>query len=117
MPFLSMKRRTALQPCQPHLKCPIVDIVLSQPCGIILVGDPHQQIYTFRGAVNTLYMVPHTHVYYLTQVRQGCGVELSVLGPPAAPEVTEASPGAARALSTLHPGNLPLSSLGTVCQG
>lgn len=47
----------------------IVDIVLSQTCGIILVGDPHQQIYSFRGAVNTLYTVPHTHIYYLTQVR------------------------------------------------
>ncbi|XP_009870473.1 PREDICTED: F-box only protein 18-like, partial [Apaloderma vittatum] len=51
------------QDCTPA----IVDIVLSQTCGVILVGDPHQQIYTFRGAVNTLYMVPHTHVYYLTQ--------------------------------------------------
>nr|XP_021401437.1 F-box DNA helicase 1 [Lonchura striata domestica] len=45
----------------------IVDIVQSQKCGKILVGDPHQQIYTFRGAVNTLYLLPHTHVYYLTQ--------------------------------------------------
>ncbi|NWY62245.1 FBH1 helicase, partial [Chionis minor] len=51
------------QDCTPA----IVDIVLSQKCGIILVGDPHQQIYTFRGAVNTLYSVLHTHVYYLTQ--------------------------------------------------
>ncbi|XP_069717045.1 F-box DNA helicase 1 [Phaenicophaeus curvirostris] len=51
------------QDCTPA----IVDIVLSQTCGVILVGDPHQQIYTFRGAVNTLYSVPHTHVYYLTQ--------------------------------------------------
>ncbi|KAF1589800.1 F-box DNA helicase 1, partial [Eudyptes moseleyi] len=51
------------QDCTPA----IVNIVLSQKCGIILVGDPHQQIYTFRGAVNTLYSVPHTHVYYLTQ--------------------------------------------------
>ncbi|NXE15483.1 FBH1 helicase, partial [Lophotis ruficrista] len=51
------------QDCTPA----IVDVVLSQPCGIILTGDPHQQIYTFRGAVNTLYSVPHTHVYYLTQ--------------------------------------------------
>lgn len=46
-----------------------MDIVLSQTCGVILVGDPHQQIYSFRGAVNTLYTVPHTHIYYLTQVR------------------------------------------------
>ncbi|XP_005504384.1 F-box DNA helicase 1 isoform X12 [Columba livia] len=51
------------QDCTPA----IMDVVLSQRCGIILVGDPHQQIYTFRGAVNTLYSVPHTHVYYLTQ--------------------------------------------------
>ncbi|XP_051468115.1 F-box DNA helicase 1 isoform X4 [Apus apus] len=51
------------QDCTPA----IVDVVLSQKCGIILVGDPHQQIYTFRGAVNTLYSVPHTHIYYLTQ--------------------------------------------------
>ncbi|XP_066174984.1 F-box DNA helicase 1 [Sylvia atricapilla] len=51
------------QDCTPA----IVDIVQSQKCGKILVGDPHQQIYTFRGAINTLYMVPHTHLYYLTQ--------------------------------------------------
>lgn len=51
------------QDCTPA----IVDIVQSQNCGKILVGDPHQQIYTFRGAVNTLYLVPHSHVYYLTQ--------------------------------------------------
>lgn len=46
----------------------IMDIMLSQSCGKILVGDPHQQIYTFRGAVNALHAVPHTHIYYLTQV-------------------------------------------------
>ncbi|MGH0123949.1 UNVERIFIED_CONTAM: hypothetical protein FKN15_015543 [Acipenser sinensis] len=45
----------------------IMDIVLSQARGKILVGDPHLQIYTFRGAVNALYEVPHTHIYYLTQ--------------------------------------------------
>ncbi|TRZ10991.1 hypothetical protein HGM15179_016105 [Zosterops borbonicus] len=51
------------QDCTPA----IVDIVQSQQCGKILVGDPHQQIYTFRGAVNTLHLLPHTHLYYLTQ--------------------------------------------------
>ncbi|XP_050792760.1 F-box DNA helicase 1 isoform X2 [Gopherus flavomarginatus] len=45
----------------------IMDIVLSQTCGIIFVGDPHQQIYTFRGAVNALFAVPHTHIFYLTK--------------------------------------------------
>ncbi|KAM4615291.1 F-box DNA helicase 1 [Polymixia lowei] len=51
------------QDCTPA----IMDILLSQSCGKILVGDPHQQIYTFRGAVNALHTVPHTHIYYLTQ--------------------------------------------------
>ncbi|KAG7320458.1 hypothetical protein KOW79_016311 [Hemibagrus wyckioides] len=45
----------------------IMDIMLSQSCGKILVGDPHQQIYTFRGAINALHIVRHTHLYYLTQ--------------------------------------------------
>lgn len=56
-----------LSPC---LVCPsvIMDVMLSQPCSKILVGDPHQQIYTFRGAVNALKLVEHTHIYYLTQV-------------------------------------------------
>lgn len=31
------------------------------------MGDPHQQIYAFRGAVNALSMVHSTHTYYLTQ--------------------------------------------------
>uniref|UniRef100_A0A667WNM1 DNA 3'-5' helicase n=1 Tax=Myripristis murdjan TaxID=586833 RepID=A0A667WNM1_9TELE len=51
------------QDCTPA----IMDVLLSQHCGKILVGDPHQQIYTFRGAVNALRIVQHTHLYYLTQ--------------------------------------------------
>ena len=44
------------------------DILLSQNVAKILVGDPHQQIYGFRGATNAMAMVDATHVYYLTQV-------------------------------------------------
>ncbi|XP_034529352.1 F-box DNA helicase 1 [Notolabrus celidotus] len=51
------------QDCTPA----IMDVLLSQRCGKILVGDPHQQIYTFKGAVNALQVVDHTHIYYLTQ--------------------------------------------------
>ncbi|XP_029350901.1 F-box DNA helicase 1 isoform X2 [Echeneis naucrates] len=51
------------QDCTPA----IMDVLLSQQCGKILVGDPHQQIYTFKGAVNALQVVDHTHIYYLTQ--------------------------------------------------
>ncbi|XP_034983475.2 F-box DNA helicase 1 isoform X1 [Zootoca vivipara] len=51
------------QDCTPA----IMDVVLSQTCGAILVGDPHQQIYSFRGAVNALAVVSHTHMFYLTK--------------------------------------------------
>nr|XP_061809534.1 F-box DNA helicase 1-like [Nerophis lumbriciformis] len=51
------------QDCTPT----IMDVLLHQKCGKILVGDPHQQIYTFRGAINALQTVEHTHIYYLTQ--------------------------------------------------
>ncbi|XP_047431382.1 F-box DNA helicase 1 isoform X2 [Mugil cephalus] len=51
------------QDCTPA----VMDVLLSQSCGKILVGDPHQQIYTFRGAVNALHATEHTHIYYLTQ--------------------------------------------------
>ncbi|XP_042559109.1 F-box DNA helicase 1-like isoform X2 [Clupea harengus] len=44
-----------------------MDILMSQPCAKILVGDPHQHIYRFRGAINNLDMIQHTHIYYLTQ--------------------------------------------------
>lgn len=63
------------QDCTPA----IMNIVLSQPCGKIFVGDPHQQIYTFRGAVNALFTVPHTHVFYLTQSFR-FGVEIAYVG-------------------------------------
>ena len=44
------------------------DILLRQRCAKILVGDPHQQIYAFRGARNALQEVESTHTFYLTQV-------------------------------------------------
>ncbi|XP_022801523.1 F-box DNA helicase 1-like [Stylophora pistillata] len=43
------------------------DILLRQSCAKILVGDPHQQIYAFRGARNALQEVKGTHTFYLTQ--------------------------------------------------
>ncbi|XP_052779694.1 F-box DNA helicase 1-like [Mya arenaria] len=45
----------------------ITDILLRQPQGKILVGDPHQQIYSFRGAVNAMELIPADTVFYLTQ--------------------------------------------------
>ncbi|XP_071160751.1 F-box DNA helicase 1-like [Mytilus edulis] len=45
----------------------LADILLNQPQAKILVGDPHQQIYAFRGAVNAMGRVSATNVFYLTQ--------------------------------------------------
>lgn len=63
-----------------YISLVIMDILLSQSCGKILVGDPHQQIYTFRGAVNALHTVPHTHLYYLTQVHTHIRASMHPLG-------------------------------------
>ncbi|KAM9335003.1 F-box DNA helicase 1 [Symphorus nematophorus] len=63
------------QDCTPA----IMDVLMSQRCGKILVGDPHQQIYTFKGAVNALNIVDHTHIYYLTQSFR-FGAEIAYVG-------------------------------------
>ncbi|XP_053318973.1 F-box DNA helicase 1 [Spea bombifrons] len=63
------------QDCTPS----IMQVVTSQTCGKIFVGDPHQQIYSFRGAVNALCEVPHTHIYYLTQSFR-FGAEIAYVG-------------------------------------
>ena len=46
----------------------MADILLRQSKGKILVGDPHQQIYAFRGAINAMQAVNASHTFYLTQV-------------------------------------------------
>merc|ERR1711983_330143 len=45
----------------------VADIVLSQKKPTILVGDPHQSIYGFRGAVNAMAKVNATETLCLTQ--------------------------------------------------
>ncbi|XP_039201712.1 F-box DNA helicase 1-like [Crotalus tigris] len=50
------------QDCTPAM----ADIVRSQKCSVILVGDPHQKIYSFCGADNTIFNIPHDHIFYLT---------------------------------------------------
>ncbi|XP_072178735.1 F-box DNA helicase 1-like [Diadema setosum] len=42
-------------------------ILLRQNCAKILVGDPHQQIYSFRGATNAMAQVTATRIYRLTE--------------------------------------------------
>jgi F-box protein 18 (helicase) len=43
------------------------DLLLSQPCAKVLVGDPHQQIYRFRGAVDIMDGMAASATLYLTQ--------------------------------------------------
>ncbi|ELU17713.1 hypothetical protein CAPTEDRAFT_217853 [Capitella teleta] len=45
----------------------VADILLSLNKPKILVGDPHQQIYAFRGAVDSMQLVTATRIFYLTQ--------------------------------------------------
>ena len=52
------------------LSVAVLDILLHQTSPKIFVGDPHQQIYSFRGAVNAIDMIVPTHSYYLTKVRR-----------------------------------------------
>jgi len=44
----------------------IADIVISQKCSKIIVGDPHQQIYSFRGAQDILSKIHSEKLKYLT---------------------------------------------------
>ncbi|KAG0724849.1 F-box DNA helicase 1 [Chionoecetes opilio] len=45
----------------------MLDVFLRQSCAKVIVGDPYQQIYSFRGAINALENVTSTHTFYLTQ--------------------------------------------------
>ncbi|XP_060541168.1 F-box DNA helicase 1-like [Pantherophis guttatus] len=57
----------------------MMNIVLSQTCGVILVENPHQQIYTFRGADNTVLDVPNSRIFHLTQSFR-FGYEIAYVG-------------------------------------
>jgi F-box protein, helicase, 18 len=46
----------------------VTDIVNNQRVSKILVGDKHQQIYAFRGAVNAMTQIQSTATFYLTKV-------------------------------------------------
>jgi len=45
----------------------IKNIILSQSCSKILVGDPHQQIYSWRGAENIMDQIHASQTLYLTR--------------------------------------------------
>lgn len=45
----------------------VVGLINNQKCQIVCVGDPHQSIYTWRGAVNALSQLKATRESHLTQ--------------------------------------------------
>ena len=45
-----------------------IDLIMQTSCSKIFVGDPHQQIYSFRGATDALPLVRADHTFYLTRV-------------------------------------------------
>ena len=45
----------------------MLNIFMNQSVTRVIVGDPNQQIYMFRGAVNALGLISPTHTYFLTQ--------------------------------------------------
>lgn len=57
--------------CNESCRCmcaAVADIFQQQTQARIMVGDPHQQIYAFRGAINAMEIVQATQTFYLTQV-------------------------------------------------
>jgi len=50
------------------LSAAVADIFQRQTKARIMVGDPHQQIYAFRGAINAMELVQATRTFFLTQV-------------------------------------------------
>ena len=70
-------RNPSLQWCYPHdvlmidegqdMNPAMLDIFNKQKINKIIVGDPNQQIYMFRGAINALGSVEASSVYHLTQ--------------------------------------------------
>ena len=46
----------------------IISIIKAQECAKVLVGDPHQQIYGFRGATDAMALIHADHTFHLTRV-------------------------------------------------
>ncbi|GAA6227752.1 F-box DNA helicase 1 [Lates japonicus] len=63
------------QDCTPA----IMDVLLSQRCAKFFNDTATTEIYTFKGAVNALNVVDHTHIYYLTQSFR-FGAEIAYVG-------------------------------------
>ena len=69
-PYVEISKSLIIHNYQCYFHCfpGIADILLKQETPKILVGDPHQQIYSFRGALNAMQNVEASHTFYLTQV-------------------------------------------------
>ena len=50
----------------------IISIIKAQKCAKVLVGDPHQQIYGFKGATDAMALIHTDHTFHLTRVSMCC---------------------------------------------
>jgi ATP-dependent exoDNAse (exonuclease V) beta subunit len=57
----------------------VTDIINNQRVSKILVGDKHQQIYAFRGAVNAMLKIESTVTYYLTKVYYTINISFKII--------------------------------------
>lgn len=58
------------------LSLAIIDLVKkATSCAKIIVGDPNQQIYSFRGATNAIPMLEADHTFFLTRVCLQGGIQ------------------------------------------
>ena len=54
----------------------IIDLIKQTKCAKIFVGDPHQQIYSFRGATGAMPLIRAHHTFYLTRVSASCDLHI-----------------------------------------
>ena len=56
-------------PLSPSPPCTaIISIIKAQNCAKVLAGDPHQQIYGFKGATDAMALIHADHTFHLTRV-------------------------------------------------
>lgn len=66
MSFHPSSNSLSLSPSSPCTA--IISIIKAQNCAKVLAGDPHQQIYGFKGATDAMALIHADHTFHLTRV-------------------------------------------------